>query len=146
LIFGLSLNHTKGHLIRAIMESVAYALREVKEIIEERGGVIEEIRSVGGQSRSSLWNQIKSDVLNIPIVSLEHESTESLGAAIIAGYGIQVFKSLVDASDRIVRVKQRFEPNPSNRRNYDTYYALYKKLYPSVRDCYGDLADLQSES
>jgi xylulokinase len=146
LIFGLSLNHTKGHLIRAIMESVAYALRDVKEIIEERGGVIEEIRSVGGQSRSSLWNQIKSDVLNIPIVSLEHESTESLGAAMIAGYGIQVFKSLVNASDRIVRVKQRFEPNPSNRRNYDTYYALYKKLYPSVRDCFGDLADLQPES
>jgi xylulokinase len=146
LIFGLALDHTKGHLIRAIMESVAYSLRHVKEVIEELGGVVQEIRSVGGQSRNPLWNQIKADVLNVPVVSLRHESTESLGAAMIAGCGIRAFKSFVDASDRIVRVKQRFEPNPSNRRTYDTDYALYKKLYPSVRECYGDLTLLRAGS
>ena len=142
LIFGLTLDHTKGHLIRAVMESVAYSLRHVKEAIEQLGGIVEEVRSVGGQSRSPLWNQIKADVLNVPVVSLQHESTESLGAAMIAGCGIKVFKDFVDASDRIVRVKQRFEPNPSNLQTYNRYYALYKKLYPSVRECYGDLEQL----
>lgn len=140
VFFGLTLNHTKAHLTRAVMESVAYSLRHVKEVIEELGGVVDEIRSVGGQSKSAVWNQIKADVLGVPIVSLIHESTESLGSAMIAGCGIKVFSSFVDASDRIVTAKQLFEPNPSNRRLYDNYYALYKKLYPSVKECFEDLS------
>lgn len=140
VVFGLSLDHTKAHLVRAVMESVAYSVRHVKEVIEELGGVIKEIRSVGGQSRSALWNQIKADILGVPVVSLIHEPTESLGSAMIAGCGIKVFKSFVDASDRIVKVKDRFEPNSSNRRAYDSYYALYKSLYPSVKERFEDLA------
>jgi len=140
VIFGLTLDHTKAHLVRAVMESVAYSLRHVKEVVEELGGVVKEIRSVGGQSRSILWNQIKADVLGVPVVSLTHEPTEPLGSAMIAGCGIKIFKSFIDASDRIVRVKQRFEPNPSNRRVYDNYYALYKSLYPSIKGRFEDLA------
>ena len=140
VVFGLTLNHTKAHLVRAVMESVAYSVRHVKEVIEELGGVVKEIRSVGGQSKSALWNQIKADILGVQVVSLMHEPTESLGSAMIAGYGIKVFKSFVDASDRIVKVKDRFEPNSSNRRAYDNYYALYKSLYPSVKERFEDLA------
>jgi len=140
VIFGLALDHTKAHLVKAVMESVAYSVRHVKEVIEELGGVVKEIRSVGGQSRSALWNQTKADVLDVPVLSLMNEPTEPLGSAMIAGYGIKVFRSFVDASDRIVKVKDRFEPNPSNRRAYDNYYALYKSLYPSVKQHFEDLA------
>jgi xylulokinase len=143
VIFGLTLDHTKAHLVRAVMESVAYSLRHVKEAVEELGGVVKEIRSVGGQSRSALWNQIKADVLGVPVVSVMHEPTEPLGSAMIAGCGIKIFKSFVEASDRIVRVKHRFEPDPSNRRVYDSHYALYKSLYPSVKAHFQDLARIR---
>ena len=141
VIYGLTLSHTKNHLIRAIMESVAYSLRNVKELIGGLGGKVTEVRSVGGQSRSPLWNQIKADVLGVPVVSLRQESTESLGAAMIAGCGIKVFKSFIDASNRIVRVKQRFEPNQPNLGQYSSSYAIYKKLYPTLRELYRELED-----
>jgi len=139
IFFGLSQAHTRAHLIRAVMEGVAYAIRHVNEVITELGGSVREIRAVGGQSRSDLWNQIKSDILDLPVVTVDCESTASLGAAITAAFGTHVFSSLREGSERVVRVRKRFEPNAANHARYNHYFAVYKKLYPSLKDCFREL-------
>lgn len=142
VIFGLTLAHRREHIVRALMESVAYAVRHVMGTITDLGGKVDEVRSVGGQSRSDLWNQIKCDVLGLPIVTVAYESTESLGTAITAGFGAGVFKSLAEGSDRVVKVKNRFEPDPANHAKYDGYFELYRKLYNSLKDRFGEMEAL----
>ncbi|MEM2896055.1 MAG: FGGY-family carbohydrate kinase [Candidatus Bathyarchaeia archaeon] len=129
VIYGLTLSHNKKHLIRAIMESTAYGLKHIMDIINEVGGKVLEVRCVGGQSKSRLWCQIKADVLNVPTLRLRYDSTASLGAAIVGGLGIGVFNGLEEASESVVKIKERFDPNPLNHEKYQNSYRTYRKLY-----------------
>jgi xylulokinase len=136
VIYGLTLTHSKKHIIRAIMESTAYGLKHIMDIINEVGGKISEVRCVGGQSKSRLWCQIKADVLNVPTLQLHYNSTASLGAAIVAGVGIGVFKGLEEASESVVKIKERFIPNQSHYEKYQNSYRIYRKLYLQLRELF----------
>ncbi len=129
VFFGATLRHTRAHFTRAILESVAYMLRKNLEIVERVGGPMREIRSTGGGARSRLWLQIKADVLQKPVTTVDVEEAACLGAAMSGAVAAGCFASLEDASRAMVRVRDHLEPNPANASVYQEGYAAYVELY-----------------
>jgi xylulokinase len=139
VFFGLTLGHTKAHIIRAILESIAFMLRRNVELMEELGIEVREIRSLGGASRSPLWNQIKSDVTSRTILTFQTEEAASLGAAILAGVAGGHLKSVDHGCATMVQPKRRYNPNFENRRVYDKLYGVYSILYTKTKDVFPHL-------
>lgn len=120
VFFGVELKHERGHFVRAIMESVAYM---IKEYVEFMGVSVDQIRSMGGGANSKLWCEIKSGVLGKEIVTLKQNETACLGSAIFAGVGVGTFSSPIEAAKKIVATNKVYEVvNPA----YETVYADYK--------------------
>jgi len=132
VLFGLTLYHGRGHVIRAIMESIAYMLRRNVELLEDLGIKINEIRSTGGAAKSPLWNQIKADVLQRPVLTVHTEETAAVGVATLAGLATKVFSSLEDAVASMISLKDRFIPSKANGDLYDGQYERYVNLYRSL--------------
>jgi xylulokinase len=133
VFFGLSLATSKGAMIRAILEGAAFALRHNVEVATRAGAQIRELRSVGGCSRSELWNQIKADVLGKPLL-LPHTSVGSpFGAAILAGMGAGVYPDVRESLREMVRLNRCFEPNQANHRRYTEVYRLFRDLYEHLK-------------
>jgi xylulokinase len=115
-----------------VFEGVAFALRQVIACAEVEVG---EIRAVGGGTRNDLWNQIKADVLNLPLHVLAFQEMGTLGAALLAGVGGGVYSTLEEAArvaDRIADAKI-VEPDPARAGLYDEVFALYAELYPQTK-------------
>jgi xylulokinase len=136
ILFGLMLHHKKSHIIRSILESIAYMLRRNIEALGELGVNVREVRSIGGGARSRLWNQIKADVLQKPIITVHTEENSALGAAILAGLATGAFTSLKKASESMVSIKERFTPSEVNRDLYERLYKKYVALYSRVEDLF----------
>jgi len=130
---GFTLSHTRGHFVRALLEGVAFLLRRNLEYIELTGMVIPEIRSTGGGARSRLWNQIKANVCNRPIVTLANEETALLGDAILAGVASGVFRSIEEGCNSMVVVKESIQPD-GDARAYIEPYRLYCELDQRLSD------------
>ena len=124
---GFTLAHTRAHFVRALLESVAFVLRQNIESIERTGMVIHEIRSTGGGARSALWNQIKADVCNRPIVTLANEDTALLGDAILAGVASGIFQSIEEGCNLMVAVKETVQPG-ADAKSYSDAYHRYCEL------------------
>ena len=139
VFFGLSLATPKSALIRAILEGTAFALRHNLEHARAAGVSIDEIRSVGGGTKSALWNQIKADVLGLPILLPEAGVGAPFGCALLAGMGSGVLSGNPEELGRMVRIKARYEPNPHNREIYEKQYRLYRRVYEHLREDF-DLA------
>jgi xylulokinase len=128
---GFTLSHTRGHFVRALLEGVAFLLKRNLEVIQKTGLPVGEIRSTGGGARSRLWNQIKADVNNLPVVTLVNEDTALLGDAILAGVACGVFDSIQQGCDSMVMVRERFFPGEDVEvyaRAYQRYVDLDGKL------------------
>jgi xylulokinase len=126
---GLTLAHTRAHMTRSILEGSAYAVRDIVDRMRALGLPLAELRVVGGGARSALWNQIKADVIGLPVVVPNTTETTALGGALLALVGIGAYGSLLEASDHIVRPAQRFEPNEQQRPAYEQPYQLYRDTY-----------------
>ncbi len=136
---GFTLTHTRGHFVRALLESIAFLLRENIESIERTGIAIHEIRSTGGGARSALWNQIKANVCNRPIVTLANEDTALLGDSILAGVASGVLPSIEDGCKSMVKVKAIIPPDSGAEaysEPYQRYCELDRKLAPYFRQNY----------
>lgn len=146
LIFGLSLNHTKGHLVRAMMEAVAYAMYDSFRLIKEEAGLAINYPMVlnEGGAVSKLWRQIITDVFNVPIALVKRRTGAPYGDAILAGVAAGVFKDFSVAKQWGEYIEP-MEPNPHNHARYMDYFALYKKLYQHVKDDYRELATLREQ-
>jgi sugar (pentulose or hexulose) kinase len=128
---GFTLTHTRGHFVRALLESVAFVLLRNVESIERTGVAIREIRSTGGGARSALWNQIKANVCNRPIVTLTNEDTALLGDAILAGVASGIFESIEAGCTSMVSVKAIIRPDedaPAYAEPYRRYCELDRQL------------------
>ncbi|HOJ10393.1 MAG TPA: FGGY family carbohydrate kinase [Clostridiales bacterium] len=132
VFYGVTLNHTRAHFARAIMEAVGYMLKEHIETAESFETEVKEIRSIGGGAKSTLWNQIKADITGKEIITLENTETASLGAAILAGLGTGIFKDLESACKKCIKIKDRYYPDTSKTLIYQSSYEKYKELYNSV--------------
>ncbi len=140
VFFGLSLRHSRSHLIRAVMEGVAFGLLDSMNLLRGLGIAAPRIRVTGGGSRSRLWRQIIADVFSVPVEVVEDEGA-AYGAALVAGVGARVFPSAVTAARSAVRVRGRAKPGPASP-VYPAYYRCYRDLYQSLRERFGDLARL----
>jgi xylulokinase len=132
VFFGISLQTGKAHFARAILESVAFMLKRNITLLEELGTKIREIRSLGGGSKSTLWNQIKADVCQKPVVTVQTSETTSLGVAMLAGVALNLFDDLKQAAMKMSRPQQRFEPNSAQEAVYATAYEKYIRLYDAL--------------
>jgi xylulokinase len=107
-------------------------LRRNVELLEELGVEVKEVRSTGGAARSQLWSQIKADVLQKTVLTVNTEETAALGAALLAGLAAGTFSSLEKAVQSMVSIKERFSPSKGNKKIYDERYKKYVKLYSSL--------------
>jgi xylulokinase len=130
---GLSLRHGRGGLVRAVLEGVAYGLRDSLELLRELGVDARTGRASGGGARSRLWLEIVASVLGLPLELTEVEEGSAYGAALLAGVSNGVFASAREAVDACVRVRDRVEPNEAWARVYEEGYARYRALYPAVK-------------
>ena len=141
VIFGLYLTHSRAHIVRAILEAVAYGLRHIIEVAEGAGVRIDELRATGGGSKSDLWLQIKADVLNKPICRISEEAG-TLGNMIMAGVGVGVFDDLFSKGEELARVKAVINPNPERYELYTKFYKLYREIYESLEVHFDKLAQI----
>lgn len=133
VFYGMDFGKTKGHLIRAAMEGVAYSLHHNLEIAREAGAEAAVLRAMGGSANSLLWTQIKSDITGKPIAVPSSDTATTLGAAILAGVGVGMYKSFEEAVGQTVKVKRRHEPNPAHREAYERNYRIYLELYEQLK-------------
>lgn len=129
---GFTLAHTRGHFVRALLEGSAYAVLDITTQMQASGLHLREVRVVGGGAKSRLWNQMKADVTGIPVSVPEITETTALGAAFLALVGCRAYASLTEASDHIVRIRERLEPDPSSQSAYREAYARYRQTYFSL--------------
>ena len=125
---GLSARHDRGALWRAMLEGVAFGLRDSLELLRELGAQPESARISGGGARSELWLRIVASVLGLPLELTESEEGSAFGAALLAGVRARVFADADDAVARCVRTRRRIEPEW----DYDAGYARFRKLYPAL--------------
>jgi xylulokinase len=142
-IFGLSLNHTKGHLVRAMMEGVAYALYDSFRLMVQSGIKINyPIVMHEGGAKSALWRQIITDVFNTPTVLTKRRTGAPFGDAFLAGIATGRFSDYGICKSWAQYV-ERLDPIPENNKRYMEYFELYKRLYDHLREDYRDLARLR---
>jgi xylulokinase len=130
---GLGLRHDRGALVRAVLEGVAYGLRDSLELLEELGASPEVGRASGGGARSDLWLRIVASVLQTPLERTAVEEGAAYGAALLGGVTGGVFAGTSEAVDACVRVRDRVEPDKGWGEEYERGYARFRELYPALR-------------
>ena len=140
--FGISGKHDQRHFTRSVLEGITFALKDSLELIKDKGVKIKEIRAIGGGAKSRVWQQILADILGEEINLLNVEEGPAFGAALIAGVGVGVYNNFAEAVNRIVKVKKTIVPRIQNTERYNHYYQLYKKLYYSLKEDFGELKEL----
>ena len=132
-LVGLAASHTRGHVVRAILEGVAFSLKDTFSIFGEMGVPVGGVRLGGGGARSPLWRQIQADVYGYPVEIVEAEEGAAYGAALLAGVGGGAWKTVDEACDAVVRVAVTVPPNPTDQRTLATQYEKFRKVYPALR-------------
>jgi xylulokinase len=132
-LVGLTAQHTRAHIIRAILEGVAFSLRDTFTIFQELGVPVKSIRLGGGGARSPLWQQIQADVYGMRVDLLAAEEGAAYGAALLAGVGAGVWGSVEAACETAVQVAKRVEPIAPDVALTNRRYEEYRKLYPALR-------------
>ena len=135
---GLTASHTRAHLIRAILEGVAYSLKDTFTILEEIGVPAQRIRLGGGGARSPLWRQIQADVYALAVETVVAEEGAAYGAAILAGVGAGCWASVDQACDAVVRVAGRVDPDPNTCSLLQQHYQVYRRIYPALHSVFGE--------
>lgn len=133
MLYGLSYDKTRAHMIRAAMEGVAFSLRHNLEVAEVAGASPAVLRAMGGAANSHVWTQIKADVTGKPIAVPASDTATTLGAAILAGVGTGMYASFEEAVSRSVTVQRVHQPNVDARNVYDEGYRMYRMLYEQMK-------------
>jgi xylulokinase len=132
-LVGLTASHTRAHVVRAILEGVAYSLQDTFTIFREMKLPVKSIRLGGGGARSELWRQIQADVYGREVERVEAEEGAAYGAAILAGVGAQFWPSVDAACDAVVKVRDRLPPNPTATAIMGAHYTRYRRVYPALK-------------
>jgi xylulokinase len=132
-LVGLTASHTRAHIVRAILEGVAYSLKDSFTIFEEMKVPVKKVRLGGGGARSPLWRQIQADVYNYEVEIVEAEEGAAYGAAILAGVGANLWPTVDAACEAIVRVQTRVAPRSQDAKTMQKNYAAYRKVYSATK-------------
>ena len=138
---GLTVRHSQAHLTRAVLEGVAFGLRDSAELMRTVGAeAIERVRVSGGGAQSKLWLQIIADVLNVELTTVNTTEGAAYGAALLAGVGREIWPNVDAACEAVVRETGHISPRPEAAERYADLYPLYCELYPALRDVVHGLA------
>ncbi len=132
-LVGLTASHTRAHIVRAMLEGVAFSLRDAFEIFNEIEVQVDEIRLGGGGARSSLWRQIQADVYSHRVDTVAAEEGAAFGAALLAGVGVGMWSSVDAACEAVVRIADRVEPNAESVKTLARQYERFKQIYPALK-------------
>jgi xylulokinase len=144
-LVGLTASHRSEHIIRAIMEGVAFSLKDTLSIFAEIGVPAHAIRLGGGGARSAVWRQIQADVYGQPVEIVAAEEGAAFGAALLAGVGAGVWPSADAACDAVIRVAQQITPQPADSAKLQELYKLYRRLYPTLQPIFHGLHTASTE-
>jgi len=135
-LVGLTATHTRAHVIRSILEGVAFSLRDTFTLFDDMKVAVKRIRLGGGGARSSLWRQIQADVYGHEVEIVEAEEGAAYGAAILAGVGAGMWKSVDEACGAIVRVAKTVPAQPDVVAIMNANYAAYRRVYPATKSIF----------
>jgi len=140
---GLTLRHRRAHLTRAVLEGVAFGLKDSFTLIQNAGlGAITQVRASGGGTKGALWRQILASVLEAELVTVNTSEGAAYGAALLAGVGAGAWKDVPSACQACVKIKSSTHPEPSQADAYRKAYPLFQELYPALKSSFGKLAGI----
>lgn len=139
---GLTLAHSRGHLVRSVMEGVTYSLRDSLAIIRDLGVPVNQIRVSGGGSKSALWRQIQANVFGQDVVTINAEQGPAYGVALLAAVGSGEFKNIEEACAATIRVVSRTACDKKVSNSYDRGFPVYQKLYRSLKEDFRSISHL----
>ena len=136
---GMTMDTTREDMTQAVLEGVAFALRDSFEVARSLGLTIERTKICGGGAKSPLWKKIIANVLNISVDVLETEEGPSLGGAMLAAVACGEYASVEQAAAKIVKVVDTVEPDPALAAKYEARYQQFKQIYPACKELFQKL-------
>lgn len=136
---GLTMDSTRADMTQAVLEGVAFAIRDSFEVARSLGINIERSKICGGGAKSPLWRRIIANVLNIKIDRIESEEGPGYGGAMLAAVGCGEFASVEEAAEKLVKIVETIEPEPELAAKYEERYQKYAKVYPAVKEIFPQL-------
>ena len=145
-LVGLTPRHSRGSIVRAIMEGVTFELRRALEVCQSADSPVEGIIHSGGGASSDLWSQIKADIYQLPVSTLNQTECGLFGSAALAAVGAGMFTDPVAAARRGLRTLKTFEPNPDHRELYDELFEIFRTIHESLQQPYRSIAASKAAS
>lgn len=136
---GMTMGTSRKDMTLAMMEGVAFAIRDSYEIAKSLGIDVERTKMCGGGAKSPLWRKILANILNLKVDILAVEEGPALGGAMLAAVGCGVYSSVEEIAEKIVKVTETVEPDPEIVALYDKRYRVFKSIYPSVKDLFQEM-------
>lgn len=133
---GMTMDTTRTQMTQAVLEGVAFALRDSLEVARKLGIPVEKTRICGGGAKSGLWKTMIANILNLTVEVPETEEGPALGGAMLAAVACGEYGSVKEAAGHIVRVKERIEPDPLLAEKYEKRYQVFQKIYPALKPIY----------
>ena len=138
---GLAASHTRAHVTRAVLEGVAFSLKDTFSLFDEMRVPVRRVRLGGGGARSELWRQIQADVYAHEVEILAAEEGAAYGAALLAGVSAKFWDSVEEACDAVVKVEQQVKPNPKAVEALARQYGNYRELYPALKPLFQRMSE-----
>ena len=138
---GMTMDTTRSDMTLAVLEGVAFALRDALEIARSQGLKITRVRLIGGGAKSPLWRKIIANVMDVKVDTINSEEGPGFGAAILAAVGCGAFESCEEAAAKLIRVTQTTEQDPSLVAKYEEKYRNFRLMYPALKPVYAELAE-----
>jgi xylulokinase len=138
-LIGLSASHTRGHVVRAILEGVAFSLKDTFALFEDMGVPVRKVRLGGGGARSTLWRQVQADIYGHEVEIVVAEEGAAYGAALLAGVAEKIWSTVEEACDCVVHVADRVTPDAQATAVLQRQYEIYRALYPALKPIFAKL-------
>lgn len=138
VLYGLGFDKTRGHVVRALLEGVAFSLEHNLRVAAETGVQVERLSAMGGSANSALWTQIKADVTGKTIQVPASDTASTLGAALLAGVGCGVYRGYDEAVARSIRITKVYEPDAARHEQYQILMERYLGLYETLKDTFAE--------
>ena len=138
---GMTMDTTRAEMTQAVLEGVAFGLRDSLEVARSLGINIERTKICGGGAKSPLWKKIIANVMNLKVDVIESEEGPGYGGAMLAAVGCGEFASVEEAAEKLVKVVDTVEPDPELTAKYEERYQKFRQIYPALKELFGKLAD-----
>ncbi len=142
VFFGLSGVHTKYHMLRSIMEGVAYSQKQNFELMKDMEISFDTMYACGGGGKSEIWRSMLADLYETAVVTLQNDEGPALGVAILASVASGIYPDIKSACDKMIKVKTRIEPTEQNSEKYKDFYKIYVGLYDNLKDSFKALSEI----